>query len=103
MPQQLDTNILAHLLLTTKPQNRESGDFIVNDGRVVSRGGDWVYCGIALIHPRLFLGAPTGPFSLRDLFFAALASNQLSGQIHNGRWTDIGSLADYTAVQDVGI
>lgn len=103
LPCQLDANTLAHLLLTTKPQNRESGDFIVNDGRVVSRGDDWVYCGIALIHPRLFLGAPTGPFSLRDLYFAALASNQLSAQIYEGHWTDIGSLAEYAAVQDVGI
>ena len=103
LPQHLDTNILAHLLLTPKPPSRESGDFSFEDGRIVSRGGDWVYCGIGLIHPHLFLDAPTGPFSLRDLFFAALESNQLAGQIHNGRWTDIGSLADYTAVRDVGI
>ena len=67
LPQQLDTNILAHLLLDPKPPSRER-DFSFEDGRIVSRGGDWVYCGIGLIRPHLFLDAPTGPFSLRDLF-----------------------------------
>ena len=54
LPQHLDTNILAHLLLTPKPPSRESGDFSFEDGRIVSRGGDWVYCGIGLIHPICF-------------------------------------------------
>ena len=102
-------DILTDFQFSSLPQLRHQhiGAFVINPnlraaratflrgGRIVSRGGDWVYCGIGLIHPHLFLDAPTGPFSLRDLFRSARIE-PTGRQIHNG-WTDI-SLADYTAV-----
>ncbi|NCF34441.1 MAG: NTP transferase domain-containing protein [Proteobacteria bacterium] len=102
LPQQLDSQTLAHLVLTTKPESREFGDFVTDGSRITARGDGWVYCGIALIHPQLFANAPAGAFSLRDLYFDALASDQLSAQIHVGRWTDIGDLAAYAAVREAG-
>ena len=102
LPQRLDPTSLAHLVLTAKPANRDVGDFAFADGRVIRRGGDWVYCGIALLHADLFVGARAGPFSLRELYFKALATGQLSAQIHHGLWTDIGTLDEYAAVRDVG-
>ena len=68
-------NDLAHLVLTATPSNRTAGDFGL-DGDRVTRATErpYVYCGISLLSTALFDGAPTGPFSLRDLLFDAIAN-----------------------------
>ena len=88
----------AHLVLTPRPPVREQGDFEFAAGRVIARGGACVYCGIAVLRPELFAGQRAEPFSLRDLFFAALARGQLSGQLWSGYWTDIGTPDQLAAV-----
>ena len=90
-PSELGKGDLAHLVLVPTPASRDSGDFDCASGRVHSRGTDYVYAGIALIHQDLFIGSPQGAFSLRDLLFAAVGNGQVSGQIHYGKWTDIGT------------
>lgn len=86
---------LAHLVLVPTPASRDTGDFDCTEGRVRSRGTDYVYAGIALIHQDLFIGSPQGAFSLRDLLFKAVAKGQVSAQIHHGKWTDIGTPEEY--------
>lgn len=102
LPTAFTPNTLGHLVVTGKPANRDHGDFNVSDQRITQRGDDWVYCGIAALDPRLFVNAPKGAFSLRDIYFSALAKSQLSAQIHAGHWTDIGDLDEYAAVRDGG-
>lgn len=83
---------LAHLVLVDKPAHREVGDFDLVGGRVRRSGGRaMVYCGIALLTPGLFAGAADGPFSLRDLLFAAADRDRIGGQGYSGLWIDIGS------------
>ena len=98
----LNEDTLGHLVVIKKPSNRDQGDFEVNGKRITKRGGNWVYCGIAVLDPMLFSDAPDGAFSLRDVYFSALAKNQLSAQIHTGQWTDIGDLNAYAEVRDAG-
>ena len=86
---------LAHLVLVPTPASRQSGDFDCSAGRIHSRGSDYVYAGIALIHRDLFIGSPQGAFSLRDLLFAAVENGRVSAQIHRGKWTDIGTPEEY--------
>jgi len=81
----------AHLVLTRKPAHREQGDFHWAAGRVTGRGGDYVYCGIAVLRPRLFAGRAAEPFSLRDLYFESLARGRLAAQVWDGFWTDVGT------------
>jgi MurNAc alpha-1-phosphate uridylyltransferase len=88
----------AHLVLTATPPVRDQGDFDFASGRVMARGGGYVYCGIAVLRPELFAGRRAEPFSLRDLFFAALERGRLSGQIWSGYWTDIGTPDQLAAV-----
>ena len=102
LPTTLPNDTLGHLIVTGKPANRDQGDFKITHQRIASRGGDWVYCGIAVLDPALFLNAPKGAFSLRDVYFKALAKNQLSAQIHSSHWTDIGDLDQYAAVREAG-
>ncbi len=74
-----------------------SGDFILSeDGRLRRRGPDdeaLVYIGAYLIHPRLFIGAPPGKFSMNLLWDRALKKGRLFGISHSGRWIHVGTPA----------
>ena len=43
----------------------------------------------------------TGPFSLRDLLFDAIAKGRVSGELWNGRWIDIGTHDQLAAVRRI--
>jgi len=87
-----------HLVVTPTPAFRKEGDFLFDGGRITARGGDFVYCGIAVIRPGVFSGDEATPFSLREHFFQAIRSGRLSAEVWNGFWTDIGSEAQLRAV-----
>lgn len=95
LPKALAPSDSAHLVLTPTPKTRARGDFEYNQGRVSKRGDGFVYCGISIFSQRIFANSPEGSFSLRDLMFEAIDQDQLSAQVHNGEWTDIGTLSDY--------
>ena len=101
LPTTLKDGDLAHLVLVPKPASRDTGDFAFAEGRITARGGDYVYAGIGLIHRDLFNGSPNGPFSVRDLFFDAIARNKVGAQVHTGQWTDIGTPKDYQSITEV--
>ena len=101
LPKTLEDDDLAHLVLVPKPSSRDTGDFAFAEDRITARGGDYVYAGIGLIHRDLFNGSPSGPFSVRDLFFDAVAQNKVGAQVHTGRWTDIGTPDDYQSITEV--
>lgn len=72
------------------------GDYTLNpDGRLQRRRDapavPHVFTGVQILHPRLFVGAPAGPFSLTRLYDAAEASGRLFGLIHDGDWHHIGT------------
>ena len=90
-PAALPEESLAHLLLTPRPGFRATGDFDWADGRITGRGNAFVYCGLALLSPALFAGRKPIPFSLSELLFQAVARRQLTAQVWNGFWTDIGT------------
>lgn len=98
LPKTLGPNDSAHLVLTPTPKTRSQGDFEYSGGRVTSRGNQYVYSGISIFSQKIFAGSPEGAFSTRDLMFDAIAKDQLSAQLHNGAWTDIGTLEDYQKV-----
>lgn len=53
----------------------------------------YVFTGVQLLHPRVFAGAPEGPFSLIRLYDAAEAAGRLFGIVHDGEWHHIGTPA----------
>ena len=95
-------NDLAHLVLTRTPPNRAVGDFGLEGDRVTrTEDRSCVYCGISLLSTALFDGAPTGPFSLRDLLFDAITKDRVGGELWNGRWIDIGTPDQLEAVRRI--
>ena len=74
------------------------GDFFLDvAGRATRRGekdvSPFLFAGVQILHPRLFAGAPTGPFSLNLLYDKALAAGRLYGIVHDGEWYHIGTPA----------
>lgn len=49
-----------------------------------------VFTGVQLIHPRLFVAAPEGAFSLNLLYDRALADGRLAALVHDGDWLHVG-------------
>tara|TARA_B100000029_G_scaffold448183_1_gene470532 strand:- start:1533 stop:2195 length:663 start_codon:yes stop_codon:yes gene_type:complete len=95
LPKKLPPLTNAHLVLTPKPQQIGKGDFTFADGKITSRGNDYIYSGIAVLDPRLLAKFPKKKFSLREPLFEAVHNKQVSGQVWAGQWTDIGSINEY--------
>ena len=73
-----------------------NGDFnLSQDGRVgrpiPGETADFVFTGVSIAHPRMFLGAPTGAFSLNRLWTKAIEHGRAYGVLHQGLWMHIGT------------
>ncbi len=96
---------LAHLVLVDNPLHNGKGDFVLrDDGRVESHGENKLtFSGIGIYQPALFanwrevIGDITGVdeipprFKLAPLLRYAMHQNLVSGELHTGRWTDVGT------------
>ncbi len=82
----------AHLVLIGNPAHHPDGDFNLNGDRV-TRGAPhrYTYAGIGVFAPTLFRGCAEPRFALGPLLFELAESGRLSGEIHHGRWFDIGT------------
>ncbi|MBS9477157.1 nucleotidyltransferase family protein [Ancylobacter radicis] len=73
-----------------------AGDFTMDrDSRLTPRAErmvtPFVYAGAAVLSPRLFEGAPAGPFSLTRLFRRAAEAGRLFGLRMEGVWMHVGT------------
>ena len=70
-------------------------DFLVDgDGALRRAAGDpsgLIYAGAAIIHPRIFGNAPSGPLSLNRYFDSAIADRRLFGIQMRGSWITVGT------------
>lgn len=83
---------LAHLVLVPNPRHHPQGDFAFAAGRVQRDGTPrYTFSGIGLYRPELFAGCRPGAFPLAPLLRAAMDLGQVEGEIHAGRWFDIGT------------
>lgn len=74
------------------------GDFALEaSGRLRRRGREesapFAFTGVSLAHPRLFDGAPAGPFSLNRPWDAAIARGRAYGIVLEGQWMHVGDPA----------
>lgn len=91
LAQELAADTLAHLVLVPNPPQHPQGDFGLLGDRVVEGGSKLTYSGIALLHPQLFAGCLPGAFPLAPLLRAAIAQGQVTGERHEGQWSDVGT------------
>jgi len=74
-----------------------TGDFSLDaNGRIVARRkpgrvAPFVYTGIQILHPRILVDAPEGPFSTNLFWTRAIEAGRANAQVHQGLWFDIGT------------
>lgn len=81
-----------------------SGDFFLSRTGRLSRRAErliapFVYAGAAIVHPRLFTGAPEGPFSLNLLLDRAIEEERLFGLRLDGLWINVETPAAIAAAE----
>jgi MurNAc alpha-1-phosphate uridylyltransferase len=87
---------LAHLVLVENTDHNPYGDFFIDDnGRVhedhTARDQKLTFSGISVLHRNLFSGRSIQPLSIVPLLQSAMTENQVSGEVHQGVWMDIGT------------
>ncbi len=82
----------AHLVLVHNPDHHPDGDFVLQDGRIVTHGAPrFTFSGIGVYNPALFKDIPHGHQKLAPLLVAAAARGRVSGQLFTGYWNDVGT------------
>ncbi|MEO7504753.1 MAG: nucleotidyltransferase family protein [Sphingomicrobium sp.] len=95
----------ALLLLVPRAEagnHNGKGDFNLDASGRLQRGvdgADFVFTGIQIIAKRLLRDAPEGPFSTNVLWDRAIGEGRGYGQIHSGRWFDVGTPAAIAATE----
>ena len=72
------------------------GDFFFDPSGPPRRRGDCkeaplLFSGVQILHPRLFVDAPLGKFSLNVLYDRAINSGRLQAIVHDGHWYHVGT------------
>jgi MurNAc alpha-1-phosphate uridylyltransferase len=84
---------LAHLVLVPNPRWHPAGDFTLERGFVGNAPSPrYTYAGIAVLSPRLIDGLAAGrKAQLAPLWRAAAERGEVSGELHQGQWSDVGT------------
>lgn len=91
---------LAHLVLVDNPLQHPQGDFTLDSGKVgaggtgcAGNGGSCLtFSGIGIYRPALFAGIARGaPAKLAPLLRQHMPEGKISGERHDGLWTDVGT------------
>lgn len=84
---------LAHLVLVPNPEHHPRGDFRIDGSRVFGDGEpSHTFAGIGIYRPEIFAGIERGkPAKLAPLLRVAMAEGRVSGEVHGGRWVDVGT------------
>ena len=81
---------LAHLILVPNPQHNQQGDFSLDKERV-SNDKKYTFSGIGYYSPALFKDVLLQKSPLAPLLRQAIAKEQVSGELFNNMWHDIGT------------
>ena len=84
----------AHLVLVENPPQHLKGDFILSNGLAYTfeqeqLGEALTYSGIAVLHPRMFVGLENGKRPLAPLLKQAMQQHQVSAEKMQAVWVDV--------------
>lgn len=94
-------NSLAHLVLIPNPAHHAQGDFTLASSIVGNQPVPrYTYSGIAVMSPALVAGVPAGEKApLAPLLRAAAERRQITGELHQGMWQDVGTAERLAALR----
>lgn len=104
----LAENKLGHLLLVPNPDFHPLGDFALDKRGLLIDDHDkthpqrFTFGGISLLSPKLIADYPDKrqKFPLVEVLRRAISNGQLTGQVHQGHWSDVGTPARLQELED---
>ncbi len=91
----------AHIILVNNPSHNPEGDFSLDDNLAKNNGNTkYTFSGIGYYHPRFFDKLPQGKRPLAPLLREAMQLNNVSGELFEGDWQDIGTPERLAALDD---
>lgn len=82
----------AHLVLINNPEHNPQGDFSISNGRLLNNAGDRLtFSGIGVYAKEFFTTGSDGKYPLAPLIRRYIDSNEISGEVYQGKWIDIGT------------
>lgn len=89
----LKDGVQAHLILVTNPEHNPEGDFSLQEGLIKNTGETMhTFSGIGVYSTAFFAEQQSGISPLAPLIRSKSDDNLVSGQLHKGRWTDVGTI-----------
>jgi MurNAc alpha-1-phosphate uridylyltransferase len=83
---------IAHLVLVPNPDHNSLGDFGIIGRKIVEHGGIMsTFSGIAVYTPDLFSSCTATRFPLAPLLREAISAGNVTGELFDGLWSDIGT------------
>lgn len=84
---------LTHLVLVLNPPQHPDGDFGLDHHRVLSNAAEQhTFSGIGIYRRELFAELSPGARKLAPILRAAMAQQRVSGELHKGLWSDVGTV-----------
>lgn len=92
----LNKNIkhLAHLILAPNPGYHPKGDFSLGSNGFVKNIPEYTYASMGVFHPNLFRRCQPGRFSVVPLLIKAIANQQVTGELYQGLWHNVGTIEE---------
>lgn len=90
---------LGHLCLVPTPSFKPAGDFGLDSQHSVAAHGEWTFAGVSVLSPQLFAGRAPEFLPLAPILREAMAAQQITGEVFEGYWSDIGTLERLQAAQ----
>ena len=82
----------AHLVLVNNPEHNSEGDFSILNNRLIEKEyNKFTFSGIGVYSADFFKGHVNEKFPLAPMIKQYIAENQISGELYNGKWMDIGT------------
>jgi MurNAc alpha-1-phosphate uridylyltransferase len=89
----LSPDRMCHLVMINNPVHNTLGDFALTAGLIEPEGElKYTYSGIGVYHPNLFSGLAVQRLALKPILLKAIANEQISGELYQGDWSDIGTI-----------
>lgn len=94
-----DYPAMAHLVLVPNPPHHKKGDFLLENGQWVNAIDEhidaqesYTFSGLSVLRPQLFAGKLPGKFPLAPLLREAITKRQVTGELFDGYWQDVGTV-----------
>ena len=92
MVQPDEMNCYGHLVMVPSPEHNPAGDFGMDKNGLVETQGAYTFAGISVLTPQLFSGMEASFIPLAPILRNAMQKKQITGQLENGLWSDVGTL-----------